>query len=136
MRFGKFECFRIALGCQTVDVRTARIWQPHGLGALVKCLAGSIVDGASEYFHVIIVPHQDNLAVATRNEQAQERVGRYLILWRTTHEMAEHMAMKMIHINNGNAQSQRKSLCETRAYQQGAQQSRAAGESYGAQVAL
>ena len=53
-RIGEFESLRVALSCQTVDDRSARISESHDLRAFVDSLASSIVDGLSEDFHIVI----------------------------------------------------------------------------------
>ncbi len=63
MGLGKAETLRIALGGQAVDMRTARIRQPHHLGTLVESLTSGIIDGLAEDLHVIIVPDKYYLAV-------------------------------------------------------------------------
>lgn len=63
MWFCEFEPCWVSLGCEAVDVRAAGIRQTHHLGTLVEGLSGGIVDGATEDFHVIIVAHEDYLAV-------------------------------------------------------------------------
>ena len=70
MRFRKLESIWVALLGKTVDDRTARITESHDLGALVKCLAGSIIDGLAYDLHFLVGHDLDNLAVATRYEEA------------------------------------------------------------------
>ncbi len=54
MRAGKLKPRGVALGRQSVDMRAAGVGQAHGLGTLVKCLAGGVVDGAAQYLHVAV----------------------------------------------------------------------------------
>ena len=51
---GEGVSLRVALTCQAVDDGTARIAQPHDLRTLVYSLAGSVVNGLSQHFHVVI----------------------------------------------------------------------------------
>ena len=48
--------------------------------------------------------------------------------------MAQHMPVQVVDVDDGDAQAQRESLCETSAHEERAQQTRAAGEGDGAEV--
>ena len=70
---GKLIGMRIALPGQSVDDWPAGIAQPHHLRTLVDSLAGCIVDGLSEYLHVVIGIDSHNLRVAATHQQTKER---------------------------------------------------------------
>ena len=99
----KLEVLRVALSCQTIDMRAAGIRKPHHLGALVECLAGSVVDSTSENFHVVVAPNHYQLGVASRYEQAQIRKLGHPVVGLLAHKVCKHVAVKMIHIDNGYA---------------------------------
>ena len=86
----------VALGCQTVDVRTAGIRQPHHLGALVKRLSGCVVDCLPEYFHIVVVFNDDNLRVAARNQQTHIWKLRHFCALVLFYEMRQHMPVQVV----------------------------------------
>ena len=53
MRFCKLKLRSVALGGETVDVRSAGVGQAHYFGAFVECFACGVVDGAAENLHVV-----------------------------------------------------------------------------------
>ena len=112
MRLGEFEAVGIAVGCVAVDMRAAGIGKTHHLGALVKRLAGRVVDGAPEYLHVVVVFHEDYLRVATRYEQAQKRVFRYRVVRLPAYEMRQHMSVQVVDIHYRYPEPERHSFGE------------------------
>ncbi len=73
MRLRQLEFLSVAILREPVYMRTARIGQTNRLSTLVESLAGSIVYGLTDDFHVKRRTHQDNLRIASRNKQAQHR---------------------------------------------------------------
>lgn len=136
MGFGEAEALRIALGGQTVDVRPSGIGETHYLGALVERFAGGVVDGLAKNFHIVVVLYQNQLGIATGDKQAEKRVFRHAVVWFAAHEMAEHMAMEVVYVDDGDAQTQRKPFGKGGAHKQRTQQSRATGERYGRKIGL
>ena len=64
----------IPLPRQTINDGAARIAQSHELGALVYRLTSGIVDGLSQYLHVIIGIDPHNLGIAPADQETQERI--------------------------------------------------------------
>lgn len=65
------ETSRVALGSETIDVWAAGVGQAHHLGALVKGLAGSVVDCLAEHLHIEGRVDAYNLRVSARYEQTE-----------------------------------------------------------------
>ena len=65
LRLGELEAGRIAELRQPVDHRTARVAEPHHLGALVESLPDSVIDRLAENLVVQRAVHLDNLRVAS-----------------------------------------------------------------------
>ena len=106
MGFGELEAIGITGSGVAVDVRSAGIGKPHHLGTLVEGFAGSVVDGAAENLHIVVVLHEDNLRVAARYEQAEEGVFGHGVGLLAAYEVGEDVAVEMVHIDDGDAQSE------------------------------
>ena len=115
-------------------MRAARIWEPHHLGALVESLSRRIVDGAAQYLHVIIIAHEDKLAVTTGHEQTEEWIFGHTVALLTPDEMRQDMAVQMVDVDDGHTQTQGHPLGKRGSDKQRAQKSGPAGKRYGREV--
>ena len=73
MRIRQFISFGVALLCELVDFRPARITYAQNTRDLVKCLARRVVPRAAEDFKIRIIAHHHDLTVSARCNQRQER---------------------------------------------------------------
>ena len=96
---------RVALTGQTVYNRATGIAQPHYLGTFVNGLTGSIVDGLSEYLHVIVGIDAYYLRVAPRNEQTDKGQWRLVgVVIALFDKMGHDVSLKMVDIYQRNAE--------------------------------
>ena len=132
--FGKGVFGRVAELGEFVYPRASRIRKTEHFRTLIESLAGSIVDGLTDDLHVVVGTDENDLGVTTRNEQAEERKS-WMFEARTVFDkMREHMALQMVHIDEGNVKGQRQPFGKRGTDEQGAQESGSAGEGDGGNV--
>lgn len=103
--FGEVEGAGISLGGKSVNVWAAGVREAHDFGALVEGLAGSVVDGFAEDFHVARPFNPDNLGVTAGNQQAEEgKFGDFLV-GSFAYEMGEDVAVEMVDVEQRDAQT-------------------------------
>ena len=112
MGLAELKAAAIPLGCKTVDVWPTGVGESHHLRTLVEGFARSIVDGLTQNLHIIRTLHQYDLCVPSRHEQTYIWEGRHLIILFLFDEMRQHMPMEMIHIYQGDVQTDRHTLGE------------------------
>ena len=130
-RTRKGECLWIALGRQFVHHWAAGIRQANQFGHLVEGLAGCIVQGLAQHFHVVGTADLDQLRVSPTHRQAEKGIRRRKPGLK---DMGQDVRAHVVDRNGGNVQSPRHRLGERGANVQRTLQARPQGVGDGIQI--
>ena len=87
-------------------MRTAGVGQPHDFGAFVKGLAGGVIYGFAQDFHVVVVLDKYQLRVAALNEQTQKRILGHLVLGLAPYEVRQYVCVQVVDVYYRTPQTQ------------------------------